>query len=156
RMRGRFLEAILPSGRPLRYYEPVVSQARTWTYKAISKTKKPATIRITAHPSEPQRDIFQRAAAAAKFAEKQLLKREPEYRDNRALTFMGMDQKTKQWRRMHTYGGSLVENNTQATAADLMGDAMLRADRSQVYDMLLSVHDELIGEADEGVGNVKE
>jgi Mesyanzhinovviridae DNA polymerase I len=156
RTRGRFLECVLPSGRPLRYYEPVVSQARAWTWKAVSKAGKAATIRITATPSEPVRDVYQRALAVAKFAQKRLLNQDPDFRDNRALTFMGMDQKTKQWRRMHTYGGSLVENNTQATAADLMGDAMYRAEESGLYDMLLSVHDELIAECDEGFGDVRE
>jgi len=156
RVRGRFLESVLPSGRALRYYEPVVSQARAYTYKAVSRKGKPATIRITCKPDEPIRDVYQRAVAAAKFAEKRLLKGDPDFRDKRALTFMGMDQRTKQWKRMHTYGGSLVENNTQATAADLMADAMLRADKSGLYDMLLSVHDELIGECDSDKGDLTE
>jgi DNA polymerase len=68
------------------------------------------------------------------------------------LTFMGVDPYTKKWRRQETYGGTLVENITQATARDLMADAMLRFHRSGVYDVILSVHDELIAECDESMG----
>lgn len=72
------------------------------------------------------------------------------------LFFWAVNPKTKQWSPQDTYGGTLCENVVQATARDLMRDAMLRADDGGVYDVLLSVHDELIAEVDEGVGNVKE
>ena len=72
------------------------------------------------------------------------------------LTFMAVDSYTKKWCRQSTYGGMLVENITQAVARDLMGDAMLRCHRRGVYDVILSVHDELLAECDEGVGSVKE
>ena len=35
-----------------------------------------------------------------------------------SLTYEGLDQKTKQWTRLPTYGGKLVENITQAIARD--------------------------------------
>jgi DNA polymerase len=73
-----------------------------------------------------------------------------------ALTFMGVDPYTKKWRRQDTYGGMIVENITQATARDLMAEAMLRAHEGHVYDVVLSVHDELIAEADDGTGDVRE
>lgn len=37
-----------------------------------------------------------------------------------------------------------------------MAAAMLRVDEDPQYDILLSVHDELIAECDEGTGDVKE
>lgn len=73
-----------------------------------------------------------------------------------AISFMGVDPQTKQWRRTDTYGGTLVENIVQATARDLMADAMLRCEKTGVYDVVLSVHDELITEVVKGKGSVKE
>jgi DNA polymerase len=69
---------------------------------------------------------------------------------------MGVDAMTKKWRRHDTYGGMLVENITQAVARDLMADAMLRAHKEGVYDVILSVHDELIAEADIDKGSVED
>lgn len=73
-----------------------------------------------------------------------------------AVSYMTVNAVTKQWWRTDTYGGKLVENISQAIARDLMGDAMLRIDQGDTYDLLASVHDELICEADEGTGNVEE
>lgn len=40
-----------------------------------------------------------------------------------SISYMGMDQKTKRWKRIETYGGKLVENCVQAIARDcLAGD----------------------------------
>lgn len=60
------------------------------------------------------------------------------------------------WVPQTTYGGMLVENLTQAVARDLMAQAMVRADRNPKYDVLMSVHDELIAECPTGVGDVRE
>lgn len=76
--------------------------------------------------------------------------------DKPVILFMGVDPFTKQWSVQDTYGGKLVENITQATARDLMAEAMVAADESGVYDVILSVHDELIAEVDEGLGTVEE
>ncbi len=72
-----------------------------------------------------------------------------------ALSFMGVDAYTKKWVRQDTYGGTLVENIVQATARDLMADAMLRCEETGVYDVVLSVHDELITEVVKGKGSAK-
>jgi DNA polymerase len=72
------------------------------------------------------------------------------------ITFMGIDPYTKKWTRMDTYGGSLVENITQATARDLMAGAMVKAEDEGKYEVIMSVHDELVCEVDEGTGDVRE
>ncbi len=73
-----------------------------------------------------------------------------------AITFMGVDPFSKKWVRMDTYGGSLVENITQATARDLMAQAMVKAEDEGKYSVIMSVHDELVCEVDEGTGDVRE
>lgn len=72
------------------------------------------------------------------------------------ITFWAVDPYTKRWSLQDTYSGKLVENITQATARDLMALAMVRADEGGTYDVLLSVHDELVCEVDKDKGNVKE
>lgn len=62
-------------------------------------------------------------------------------------TYMGLNQYTRKWERLRTYGGKLAENVTQATARDCMAHVMLEADK-QGIQTLLTVHDELITEAD--------
>ena len=72
------------------------------------------------------------------------------------LTFETINQYNHQWERQATYGGKLVENIVQAISRDIMAEAMLRAEQSGVYAPVLSVHDELVAEAEEGLGDVKE
>jgi DNA polymerase len=62
-----------------------------------------------------------------------------------SLTYEGQDQKTKQWTRLSTYGGKLVENITQAVARDCLAESMLALDWYG-YPQLATVHDEVIME----------
>jgi DNA polymerase bacteriophage-type len=62
------------------------------------------------------------------------------------IAYDGVDQKTKQWGTLRTYGGKLVENITQATARDVIVEAALRVDRANLGRLVLSVHDELVFE----------
>lgn len=154
---GEFLHCQLPSGRLLSYHLPTVSVSRTITWEATSKQGKEATIRVRVKPTEGLPQAYQRALVSARMAEKVIPDaRQYEIQDKPAIFFSGVDQKTRQYVRMTTYGGSLAENVTQATARDFMGEAMLRCDEHPLYDILLSVHDELIAEVDEDKGDVKE
>lgn len=69
-----------------------------------------------------------------------------------AVTYMGMNQTTKQWQRQDTYGGKLVENIVQATARDLLVHAMLTL--KPYYCIVMHVHDEIVCEMPYGIGSV--
>lgn len=90
------------------------------------------------------------------YAFPEIRKRETPWGDTKAaLTFMGVHPLSKKWVRQTTYGGSLVENITQAVARDLMAEAMLRCEQSGIYQPILSVHDELIAEGHPLLGDVR-
>lgn len=72
------------------------------------------------------------------------------------LSFMGVHPKTHKWVRLTTYGGMIVENIVQAISRDIMAEAMLRAQDTSDYRVLLSVHDELIAETPLGTGDVRD
>ena len=63
----------------------------------------------------------------------------------RVLCYEGLDQVTKQWCEIDTYGGKLTENIVQAIARDLLAEAMLRLDASG-YRIVMHIHDECISE----------
>lgn len=69
----------------------------------------------------------------------------PQLDSKGALSYMGNNQYTKKWERIHTHGGKLLENACQATARDVLYDAMPRVEDAG-YEIILSVHDELVTE----------
>lgn len=73
-----------------------------------------------------------------------------------SLTYMGVDQYTRKWRRQTSYGGLLVENITQAVARDIMAEALLRVAQTKVYEPVLTVHDEVVAEAHPLLGDIHE
>lgn len=64
------------------------------------------------------------------------------------LRYWATNGTTKQWEEVRSYGGLLTENVTQAVARDLMAAAMLRIEKTGIWEIVLTVHDELIGERD--------
>lgn len=67
------------------------------------------------------------------------------------LTYLGVNQYTRKWQRISTYGGKLFENATQATARDVMAHNMPEIEDAG-FNILLTVHDEVITEAPESRG----
>lgn len=65
--------------------------------------------------------------------------------DKVSIRYKGMDQVTKQWGYVDTYGGKLVENIVQAIARDLLADAMQRVNENH-FNIVLHVHDEIVVE----------
>lgn len=80
---------------------------------------------------------------------------QPEISESGDLTYMGIDTFTRQWKRVHTYGGRLTENAVQATARDLLVSGMENLENAG-YPIIAHVHDEAISEMDEGVGSVSD
>lgn len=70
----------------------------------------------------------------------------PQVKDDGTISFMGMDQYTRKWGRIKTFGGKLFENSCQAVARDVMAWNMQPIEDAG-YKIILSVHDELITEA---------
>lgn len=71
-----------------------------------------------------------------------------------ALTFEGLGANNK-WVRSETYSGRIVENITQATARDLLAEAMRRMELAGL-DIVGHVHDEVILEVPKGSISVDE
>lgn len=72
------------------------------------------------------------------------------------IMYDGVDSFTHQWTGQSTYGGKLVENNTQAISRDIMAEALLRLEAHDDYFPVLSVHDEAVNECDEDKGFTEE
>lgn len=69
----------------------------------------------------------------------------PHIDDENRITFFGINQYTRQWGRINTYSGKLVENLTQGFARDVLAYAMPGIDTAG-YRIITSVHDELLTE----------
>lgn len=70
------------------------------------------------------------------------------------LTYEGVGE-SKKWTRIETFGGKLTENIVQATARDLLAEAMLRL-RDAGFEIVMHVHDEVVLEVPVGQSSVGE
>ena len=66
--------------------------------------------------------------------------------DKGKLSYWGIDQTKKIWVKTDTYGGSLVENITQAVARDCLCDVMKRMYDARIK-ILMHIHDEVVNES---------
>ena len=113
---GAWLRIVLPSGRALCYPGPALIPEK--------KSKRGVDL-------------------ADMFAEPVALEEDT---GRTIISYMGMNQYSRKWERIHTYSGKLVENCIQAIARDVMAHAMPQVE-DEMYEIVLSVHDELICEA---------
>lgn len=60
-----------------------------------------------------------------------------------SVTYCGVDQTTKQWTRLETYGGKIIENLVQAIARDCLAVAIERLETAG-YPVVFHVHDEVV------------
>jgi len=65
--------------------------------------------------------------------------------ESKQISYSGVNQYTRQWDRIKTYGGKLVENIVQAWARDVLAYNMAPIE-GQGYEIVLTVHDELLTE----------
>ncbi len=73
---------------------------------------------------------------------------QPQVDDKGQISYQGVDQYTRQWKRIKTYGGKIIENATQAFARDVMAYNMPCIEAAG-YPIVLSVHDELLTEPED-------
>lgn len=65
--------------------------------------------------------------------------------DVRDISYMGQEQTTGKWAKLHTYGGKLTENVVQAISRDLLANAIFKV-FDMGYNIVLHVHDEIAAE----------
>lgn len=75
----------------------------------------------------------------------------PEIVDGK-ICFMGLNQTTRQWQVVETWGGKITENVIQAIARDCLCGTLLKLEECG-YNPVMHVHDEVICEVPEDVGN---
>ena len=66
--------------------------------------------------------------------------------DHDIIEYEGLNQTTKKWGKVRTYGGKLTENIVQAVARDILGIVILRA-KAEGLNIVFHIHDEIIVEA---------
>lgn len=81
---------------------------------------------------------------------RQLFYQTPRMTTNRfggaSVKYLGMNQTTRKWEWVESYGGKFVENIVQATARDLLAYSMIEIDK-RGYPIVMHVHDEVAIEA---------
>lgn len=71
---------------------------------------------------------------------------EPKIEKDGSIAYVGLNQYTRQWDRIKTYGGKLYENVTQAVACDQLAEPMPAIEEAG-FEIVLHVHDEDVTEA---------
>lgn len=121
---GAWLKIRLPSGRSLSYPHPQFSVQWAMCFKC------------TGEGTVAEHD---RVIQCSQCNGKGKVQRE-------VLSYMGVNQYTRKWERVQTYGGKFFEQLCQSISRDILANTMIEAEKSG-YDILLTAHDELITEA---------
>ena len=64
-------------------------------------------------------------------------------RGREAIYYMGVNQETKKWETVPTYGGKLTENIVQAIARDCLAESIVRL-TAHGYQTVMHIHDEVV------------
>lgn len=73
--------------------------------------------------------------------------------DRPSINYLGVNQTTKQWTRLETYGGKIVENVVQAIARDCLAVAIERLETAG-FPVVFHVHDEVVIDCPESQANL--
>jgi DNA polymerase len=79
----------------------------------------------------------------------------PKFEGKEHITYDGVNQITRKWTRLSTYGGKLVENVVQAIARDCLAESLVRLEKAG-YRTVMHVHDEVVLEVERGVGSAEQ
>ncbi len=152
--RNRFLHCRLPSGRLLAYLDPEVHTKINYRFFAKNERGTPCLVTFPSKMGVPMSRVLRHATLLAERQRKILTGEPPESYSSPHLSFRGRNIVKKQCTRLGTHGGSLTENADQASSRDLLAEAMYRVDQHGAFDLLLSIHDEVIAEAPIGTMDV--
>lgn len=72
-----------------------------------------------------------------------------------SISYMGMDQTTKKWKRIETYGGKLVENCVQAIARDCLAQAIEHLEAAGL-PVVFHIHDEVVIDCDPNAATLED
>ena len=72
-----------------------------------------------------------------------------------SISYMGMDQTTKKWKRIETYGGKLVENCVQAIARDCLAQAIEHLEAAGL-PVVFHIHDEVVIDCDPAAATLED
>lgn len=123
----------------------VVKLWRTCELAAKTAIQEHRTVRL-AHGiafSYINRNLFIQLPSGRKLCYWDTRLKQDDYTGRLSITYMGVNQETKQWGETETYGGKLVENIVQATARDCLAVAMTKVS-DLGYKIVMHVHDEMI------------
>lgn len=153
---GRFLHCRLPSGRLLAYLDPEVHSRVNYRFAAKNERGTRCLVTFPAKMGVPMNRVLRHAAQMAEKQRKTLTGDPPESFTSPHLSFMGRHIITKEWKRLGAHGGSLTENADQASSRDILAEAMWRVDQDERFDLLLSIHDEIVCESHPDACTVEE
>lgn len=144
-VRNEILFVKLPSGRELAYFRPALR---------VKKYAKVRFIKEFKEFSENDRTVLPLDKAKL-LASNKVGSIEGEPYNKETIVYQGMDQVTKQWRTVDSYGGKLVENLVQAIARDCLVFAKHNLYKAG-YFTVLHIHDEVVIEAEPDLSSTKE
>ncbi len=135
----------LPSGRKLAYPQPELTPQLTWKEEKFGLVTQ---LDEEGNEVQVKKVISSEAKKMINPTNEQIARikqKYPKARMSEAITFFGQIPMKVIWGRMSTYGGSLVENATQAIAADFMACGAINA-AAYGYKIVALIHDEALSE----------
>jgi len=134
-----FLWCKLPSGKLLAYAQPRLVEMKE-EYVVDEEGEAIPLDELLPH------ELEEKIAAGAKVETG---------RTRTQVAYQGKNQKTGHWGRQFLYGGLQTNNVVQSTARELLRIAMHTIEDAG-YPIVLTIHDEVLSEVDEGFGSVHE